>query len=70
MLKTIDELQNVGWNALVESLGVVDATRYLLQYQKGSGNYTKDRHQHFDNVAINNIINDIKTQYPNNRVEQ
>ncbi len=66
MLKTIDELKITGWNVLVEKLGVVEATRYLLQYQKGSGNYAKDRHQYFDNMTLKNVITDIKNQYPNN----
>jgi len=32
MLKTINELQTEGWEALVSRLGVVEATRYILQY--------------------------------------
>lgn len=70
MLKTIDELKITGWNALVEKLGVAEATKYLLQYQKGSGNYTKDRRRYFNNVTLKNIITDIKNQYPNNEVKK
>jgi len=60
MLKTIDELKILGWKALVEKLGVVEATRYLLQYQKGSGNYLYERHTYFDNITVENIVTDIK----------
>jgi len=67
MIKTIDQIKMEGWSALVEKLGVVEATRYLLQYRQGSGNYTKDRHQHFSNITLDNIITDIRQKYSNDK---
>lgn len=60
MLKTIDELKIEGWKALIDSLGLAEATRYLLQYQKGSGNYTKERKKILDKLTINDIVKPYK----------
>lgn len=43
MLKTIEELKIDGWKALIQNLGLAEATRFMLQFQKGSGNYTKEK---------------------------
>lgn len=65
MLKTINELQTEGWEALVSRLGVVEATRYILQYQSGKGDYTKERQNFFKDMSVEDIIADIRRKYPN-----
>jgi len=60
MLKTIEELKIDGWKALIDSLGLAEATRFLLQYQKGSGNYTKERKKLLENISINEIVEPYK----------
>ncbi len=60
MLKTIDQLKIDGWKALIDSLGLAEATRFLLQYQKGSGNYTKERKKILENITINEIVEPYK----------
>lgn len=60
MLKTIDQLKVDGWKALIDSLGLAEATRFLLQYQKGSGNYTVERKKLLKNVTINDIVEPYK----------
>ena len=59
----MNELRIEGWDALVSKLGVVEATRYLLQYQTGSGNYTKFRNDFFENISVGEIITDIHKTY-------
>ena len=34
-------LREAGWKALVKSIGMVNATRFILQYESGYGDYTK-----------------------------
>jgi hypothetical protein len=34
MLKTISEVKETGWNALLERLGVAGATLFVLEYEK------------------------------------
>jgi hypothetical protein len=64
MLKTISALKSEGWEALVKNLGIVEATRYILQFQTGSGDYTKTRHTIFKDIPVEEIIKDIKDKYP------
>lgn len=64
MLKTISALQKEGWEALVSNLGVVEATRYILQYNSGMGDYTRERREIFKDKTVKDIIADIKKKYP------
>jgi len=34
-------LRDAGWNALVKSIGLINATRFILQYESGYGDYTQ-----------------------------
>ena len=36
-------LRDAGWAALVSNLGLVNATRYIMQSETGYGDYTKIR---------------------------
>jgi len=60
MLKTIEELKIDGWKALIDSLGLAEATRFLLQYQKGTGNYTNERKEFLKNITVNDIVQPYK----------
>jgi hypothetical protein len=33
-------LRDAGWAALVSNLGLVNATRFIMQYETGQGDYT------------------------------
>jgi hypothetical protein len=39
------EIRTLGYQALIESLGVVGMLRFLQQLDIGSGNYTQERYQ-------------------------
>ncbi|OIO75408.1 MAG: hypothetical protein AUJ85_03180 [Elusimicrobia bacterium CG1_02_37_114] len=54
-----EEIRIEGWNALVTRLGVAGATRFLLEYQSGKGNYTKERKHIFHQRTVRQIIKDI-----------
>ncbi|MGR3309682.1 MAG: hypothetical protein ACUZ77_02805 [Candidatus Brocadiales bacterium] len=60
MLKTLKEIKEEGWNALVERLGVADATRFLMEHEKGYGDYTVERRKIFDEKSIDEIVKEIK----------
>ncbi len=36
-------LRDAGWAALVSNLGLVNATRFIMQYEAGYGDYEKTR---------------------------
>lgn len=60
MVKTISEVKEIGWSALVERLGASGATLFILEYEKGYGDYTKDRRKIFDKKLLEEIIEEIK----------
>ncbi len=60
MVKTISEVREVGWSALVERLGASGATLFILEYEKGYGDYTEDRKRIFDKKPLEEIVQEIK----------
>ena len=40
---TFAEIKTIGWRALIKELGYSGATKFILLYEKGEGNYTKER---------------------------
>ncbi len=53
-------LREAGWNALVENLGIVNATRFILQYESGYGDYTKIKKELFRGKRVTEICKDIE----------
>ena len=56
------EIQKAGWEALKKQLGLVGALRFLLQYEKGEGDYTKLRKELFKNETVESLIGKIKKE--------
>jgi hypothetical protein len=54
------ELNRKGFKALVDALGYADAIRFIRQYDNGSGDYTKERHQWLDQLTLEDIWADIQ----------
>lgn len=40
---TLAEIKAKGWQALVKELGYAGATKFILLYEPGEGNYTEKR---------------------------
>jgi len=53
-------IRRMGWEILVKNLGVVNATRFLLQYDSGTGDYVKIKRQIFKNKTIKQIYQEIR----------
>ena len=53
---TPTELRRKGFQALVDALGVVDAIRFLQQYDPGHGDYTKERHQWLEPLTMDDFL--------------
>lgn len=43
MLKTMSEVRETGWKALVDRLGMGGATLFIPEYEKGFGDDTEER---------------------------
>lgn len=70
MLKTQQEIVKQGYRALVESLGVVDAIRFIQHFSSGQGDYTQERRVWLEHVPLEDILvamkqrrEDDQTQY-------
>ena len=63
MLVAHNKLVTRGWDALVEKLGITEATRFILQYQSGSGDYTKKRQSYLEKKTVQQLVADMKEKY-------
>ncbi|MCW5776672.1 MAG: hypothetical protein KIS87_09560 [Phycisphaeraceae bacterium] len=50
------ELQRRGMEVLIRELGYADATRFMLQFSKGKGDYTKERRKLLAGVTLNDLL--------------
>jgi hypothetical protein len=60
--RTPVEIQRAGWGALKEQLGLPGALRFLLQYEKGEGDYTKLRKKYFKGKTVKSLINEMRKE--------
>ena len=57
---SLAEIKTKGWMALVKELGYSGATKFILLYETGEGDYTKERIELFKDITIEEIIKEIK----------
>jgi hypothetical protein len=55
MHRTLDEVRQEGLQALRERLGRADMIRFLQQFETGSGDYTRERHEWLDKLTLDDI---------------
>ncbi|WP_199248234.1 hypothetical protein [[Phormidium] sp. ETS-05] len=60
MTKTTHEIIKKGYQALVDSLGVVDTIRFIQHFSTGEGDYTQERHHWLDNIPLDDVLISIK----------
>jgi hypothetical protein len=51
-----------GWKALTERLGPAGAMRFMMQYDPGDGDYTKERQELFGDLDIEELLASIRRQ--------
>jgi hypothetical protein len=56
------ELNRKGFQALADSLGYVDAVRFIKQFSNGDGDYTRDRDRWLGDRTLDNIWAELKPQ--------
>jgi hypothetical protein len=57
--KTIAQIQNEGYEALVNALGPEDAIRFMRSFDPGSGDYTKERKKYLQKKTVKQIGEEI-----------
>jgi len=55
------EVRRAGWEALREKLGPDGALKFILDYDRGEGNYTELRKKLFKKKTVEDIIQDMKS---------
>ncbi len=56
------EIRKVGWQALRSQLGIARSLRFLQEYNKGEGDYTKERKEIYKNKSVDDIVEDMKKE--------
>ncbi len=59
---TLAEIKTRGWEALVKELGYSGATKFILLYETGEGDYTKERKELLKDITIEEIIREVKSK--------
>ncbi|MBW4507916.1 MAG: hypothetical protein KME64_15580 [Scytonematopsis contorta HA4267-MV1] len=59
-MRTQNEIIKQGYDALVNSLGIADAIRFIQYYSPGKGDYTKERHQWLDEKSLDDVLIETK----------
>ena len=54
------EIKTKGWMSLVKELGHSGATKFILLYEPGKGDYTKERKELFKDITVEKIVSEIK----------
>ncbi len=62
--RTPHEVARLGFDALVAKLGPADALRFILQYEPGKGNYTKERRKLFGRKSVDAIVKEMRSHRP------
>lgn len=72
MTNTQQEIIQKGYQALIDSLGVVDTIRFIQYFSPGQGDYTQDRHQWLEKMSLNDIFLAMKQseQNDNNQYDE
>jgi hypothetical protein len=51
-----------GWKALTERLGPAGAMRFMMQYDPGQGDYSRERHEIFDLLTVDEILRAVEAR--------
>ncbi len=69
MPRTQQEIIRQGYQALVNSLGVVDAIRFIQHFTPGQGDYTKERHEWLDQTPLEDILRSMRQRQKDDRTQ-
>ncbi len=59
---SLKEVRTKGYKALFDALGPLGMLQFLQQFDKGSGDYTKERKEIFKNKTLDGIAAEIKAR--------
>ena len=56
---SVDEIVKRGWNILVENLGIADATRFIVSFERGKGDSVQEIKKFWEDKRIEDIHAEI-----------
>ena len=59
-MRTLNEVRQIGLDALARALGPADMVRFLQQFETGKGDYTAERYEVLGNKSLDDIIAEIQ----------
>jgi hypothetical protein len=62
MARTLEEIRELGLEALRERLGRVGMIRFLQQFETGGGDYARERHAWVDRMSLEQLVKLAKTR--------
>ena len=54
------QIRMEGWKALTERLGPAGAMRFMMQYDPGHGDYSKERHEIFAALTLDELLDIVE----------
>jgi hypothetical protein len=61
---SLKQIREVGLEALTKALGPVGMVRFLQQFERGTGDYTKNRNKWLSGATLQSILKEIKRKRP------
>jgi hypothetical protein len=58
------EIRMEGWKALTDRLGPAGAMRFMMQYDPGYGDYSRERHDLFATLTIEDLVDSMTGPTP------
>jgi len=55
-------IRKLGWEILISQLGIARSLKFMLEYNRGEGDYTKARKDMFQKFKIKDLIEDMKKE--------
>jgi hypothetical protein len=56
------QIRQTGIEVLHRELGPVAMIRFLQQYEKGHGDYSKERHEWLDQLSVSDVVEQVKSR--------
>ena len=60
---SINQIREVGLEVLTKALGPVGMVRFLQQFERGAGDYTKNRDKWLSGITLQKILKEIKRKH-------
>ncbi len=64
---TNSEIRARGWDALVEKLGPSGALRFVMQTERGQGDYSARRHRTLGGLSVDQLVTRVRRHQASGR---